>query len=68
MLSSQVQKDNLNGPKQIIFNPTETSKKEVKTCNFEEGEAYVIDVILTTSADGKVALISAVLPTLSKYF
>ncbi|KAJ3042419.1 Proliferation-associated protein 2G4 [Rhizophlyctis rosea] len=52
MLSHQLQRNVLDGKKQIILNPSDAQKKEVETHTFEEGEVYSLD-ILVSSGEGK---------------
>lgn len=52
MLSHQVQKDTLDGPKQIILNPNEHQRKEIEKVEFEAGQAYSIDILISTG-EGK---------------
>ncbi|KAI9203495.1 peptidase M24, structural domain-containing protein [Polychytrium aggregatum] len=52
MLSHQIQKDVLDGPKQIVLNPTEQQRKEIETFTFEEGQVYSIDILISTG-EGK---------------
>ncbi|KAJ3111687.1 Proliferation-associated protein 2G4 [Phlyctochytrium bullatum] len=52
MMSNQLERNNLEGPKKIILNPTETQRKEVETFTFEEGEVYTLDILISTG-DGK---------------
>ncbi|KAJ1564315.1 Proliferation-associated protein 2G4 [Nowakowskiella sp. JEL0078] len=52
MLSHQVLRNKLDGKKQIILSPPDNIRKEADTYEFEEGEAYTLD-ILVSSGDGK---------------
>ncbi|KAJ3279380.1 Proliferation-associated protein 2G4 [Borealophlyctis nickersoniae] len=52
MLSHQLQRNILDGTKQIIQNPSDTQKKEVETQTFEEGEVYSLDILIS-SGEGK---------------
>ncbi|KAJ1567751.1 Proliferation-associated protein 2G4, partial [Nowakowskiella sp. JEL0078] len=53
MLSHQVLRNKLDGKKQIILSPPENVRKEADTYEFEEGEAYTLDILVSTG-DGKV--------------
>lgn len=53
MLSHQLQKNTLDGPKQIIQNPPEG--QGIKEIKFEEGEAYAINLLVSTG-EGKSRL------------
>ncbi|KAJ3074134.1 Proliferation-associated protein 2G4, partial [Quaeritorhiza haematococci] len=52
MLSHQIMRNVLDGPKQIILNPTESQRKEIEEVTFEEGEAYSLDILIS-SGEGK---------------
>ncbi|CED82908.1 Metallopeptidase [Phaffia rhodozyma] len=52
-LSCQHLQNTPDGPKRIIINPPVDQKREEYNKVFEEGEVYGIDVLITTSADGK---------------
>lgn len=52
MLTHQIQRNVLDGAKQIILNPTENQRKETEALVFEEGEAYSIDILISTG-EGK---------------
>ncbi|KAI8854819.1 peptidase M24, structural domain-containing protein, partial [Chytridium lagenaria] len=52
MMSNQLQRNNLEGAKKIILNPTDAQKKDVETVTFEEGEVYTLDILVSTG-DGK---------------
>lgn len=54
MLSHNQEKDVLYGPKEIILNPTKQNKSEMSTYKFEENEVYGLDILISTSSDGKV--------------
>ena len=51
MQSNQISQNCLDGEKIIVVNPSEQQKKEIKECVLEEGEAYTVD-ILVSSGDG----------------
>ncbi|KAJ3209192.1 Proliferation-associated protein 2G4 [Dinochytrium kinnereticum] len=52
MMSNQLQRNNLEGAKKVILNPTEAQRKEVESITFEEGEVYTLDMLVSTG-DGK---------------
>lgn len=56
MLSCQQTQNVIDGKKRIILNPSEQQKKEFETITFAENEVYGIDILVTTSEDGKVRL------------
>jgi len=53
MISHAVHQDNMEGEKTIMLNPTNDQRRQVPEVILEEGDAYVIDVLITTS-DGKL--------------
>lgn len=54
MLSHNQTRNVLYGPKEIILNPSKENKSQVSTVKFEENEVYGLDILVSTSADGKV--------------
>ncbi|CUM64138.1 uncharacterized protein PRCAT00001729001 [Priceomyces carsonii] len=54
MLSHNQEKNVLYGPKEIILNPAKENKSQMDTYKFEENEVYGLDVLISTSSDGKV--------------
>jgi hypothetical protein len=56
MLSCQYEQNTIDGKKQIILNPAEQQRRDVATVNFAENEIYGIDILVVSSADGKVKL------------
>ena len=52
MLTHQIKRNVLDGPKQIILNPAENQRKEMEDQTFEEGEAYSVDILISTG-EGK---------------
>ena len=54
MLTHNIEKDVLYGPKEVILNPTKQNKNEMETFKFEENEVYGLDILISTSSDGKV--------------
>lgn len=54
MLSHNQERNVLYGPKEIILNPTKENKGQMDTHKFEVNEVYGLDVLVSTSADGKV--------------
>lgn len=53
MISHAIHQDNMEGEKTIMLNPTDEQRRQVPEVTLEEGDAYVIDVLVTTS-DGKL--------------
>lgn len=53
MLSSELTRHVLDGEKQIIFNPNEPSRREFATHEFAAGDVWSMDIIVTTSPDGR---------------
>jgi len=47
-VSYQIEREKLEGAKQIVFNPADNIKNTVKTTVFEEGEAYFIEIVAST--------------------
>lgn len=56
--SHQVERNVLDGEKTIVFNPSETQRKEVRDVEFEENEVYCIDILVSTG-DGKARQMEA---------
>lgn len=54
MLTHNIERNVLYGPKEIILNPTKENKSQMETHKFEENEVYGLDILISTSADGKV--------------
>ncbi|KAI0223666.1 hypothetical protein L0F63_003071 [Massospora cicadina] len=52
-LSYQLEKDMLDGAKQIIFNPSDQQRRGFKSCEFAENEVYCVAVYVS-SGDGKL--------------
>jgi hypothetical protein len=44
----------IDGKKRIILNPSEGQKRDFETITFAEGEVYGIDILVSSSEDGKV--------------
>lgn len=53
MLTHQQERNVIDGKKQIILNPSEANKRDFDTVSFEEGEVYAVDILVSTSSDGK---------------
>ncbi|KAF6070600.1 Metallopeptidase M24 family protein [Candida albicans] len=53
MLSHNQERLVLYGPKEIILNPSKQNKNSMETHRFEENEVYGLDILISTSADGK---------------
>lgn len=56
MLSHNQERNVLYGPKEILLNPTKENKNQMDTFRFEENEVYGLDILISTSKDGKVKL------------
>lgn len=54
MLTHNQERNVLYGPKEVILNPTKENKNQIDTFRFEENEVYGLDILVSTSADGKV--------------
>lgn len=54
MLTHNQERNVLYGPKEVILNPTKENKNQMETIKFEENEVYGLDVLISTSAEGKV--------------
>ncbi|OBA23953.1 Creatinase/aminopeptidase [Metschnikowia bicuspidata var. bicuspidata NRRL YB-4993] len=54
MLSHNMEKDVLYGSKEIILNPSKEHKNQVETYVFKESEVYGLDILISTSGEGKV--------------
>lgn len=52
MLSHELKKDVFEGDKKIIQNPAEGQKKNFKKCVLEQGEVYILDILIS-SGSGK---------------
>ncbi len=57
MLSCQQTQNVIDGKKRIIMNPSEGQKREFEGATFAEGEVYGIDILISSSEDGKVSLV-----------
>ena len=47
MLSFQIERNELEGTKQIIFNPTAEQRKLHEECTFQMYESYVVDIVMS---------------------
>lgn len=54
MLSHNQERNVLYGPKEILLNPSKENKAQMDTHRFEENEVYGLDILISTSEDGKV--------------
>lgn len=54
MLSHNHEKNVLYGPKEIIINPAKEHKSQMETYHFKEFEVYGLDILISTSQEGKV--------------
>ncbi|KAJ3195765.1 Proliferation-associated protein 2G4 [Irineochytrium annulatum] len=52
MLSAQLKRNDIDGTKQIILNPTDAQRKAVPVSTFAEGEVYTLDMVISTG-EGK---------------
>ncbi|KAI8924175.1 peptidase M24, structural domain-containing protein [Entophlyctis helioformis] len=52
VVASQVLRNILDGPKQIIFNSSEPLRRDIRETAIEEGEVYAVNLLLTTG-EGK---------------
>jgi len=53
MLSCQNSQNVIDGKKRIILNPSETQKQGFESATFAENEVYGIDILVSSSDDGK---------------
>ncbi|KAG4404801.1 hypothetical protein JTP64_005815 [Candida tropicalis] len=53
MLSHNQERMVLYGPKEIILNPSKQNKNTMETHRFGENEVYGLDILISTSTDGK---------------
>ncbi|KIP07618.1 hypothetical protein PHLGIDRAFT_89250 [Phlebiopsis gigantea 11061_1 CR5-6] len=53
MLSCQQTQNVIDGKKRIILNPGEGQKRDFETVTFTEGDVWGIDILVTSSEDGK---------------
>ncbi len=56
MLSCEQKKDVIDGTKRIILNPSEQQKRDFEAATFAEGDVWGIDVLISTTEDGKVGI------------
>lgn len=61
MLSHQQERNVLDGKKTIILNPNENQKKDFERVEFEEGEVYCVDILVSTG-EAKPKECATVLP------
>lgn len=54
MLSCEQDQNLIDGKKRIVLNPSESQKREHETVTFAEGEVWGIDILVASTADGKV--------------
>lgn len=54
MLSCQQTQNVIDGKKRIILNPSEAQKRDFETVTFAEDEVYGIDILVSSTEDGKV--------------
>ena len=60
MLSYQQEKNNIEGKKQIILNPSDSQKREFLGASFGENEVYGVDILISTG-EGKVRCIYVII-------
>lgn len=53
MLSYNQERNVLLGDKEIIINPSDSQKSQVASLNFSVGEVYGLDILISSSKDGK---------------
>lgn len=53
MLTHNQERNVLTGPKEIIINPTDSQKSQVETFDFEVGQVFGLDILVSTG-EGKV--------------
>jgi hypothetical protein len=56
MLSCQQTQNVVDGKKRIILNPNEAQRREFDAATFAENEVYGMDILVTSSEEGKVDL------------
>ncbi|KAL1663800.1 peptidase M24, structural domain-containing protein [Schizophyllum commune] len=56
MLSCQQTQNVIDGKKRIILNPSESQKREFEAATFNEGEVWGIDILISSSEDGKARI------------
>ncbi|KAI0461782.1 hypothetical protein LJB42_004855 [Komagataella kurtzmanii] len=66
MLSHNQERNILTGEKEIIINPTPEHRKQIGTFEFNEGEVYGLDILISSSKTGKVKK-SSYLTSIFKY-
>lgn len=54
MLTHNQERDVLYGPKEVILNPAKEHKNRMEVHRFEELEVYGLDILISTSEEGKV--------------
>lgn len=54
MLSHNIERNVLYGPKEIILNPAKEHKTQMDAHRFANNEVYGLDILISTSTDGKV--------------
>ena len=54
MLSHNQERMVMYGPKEIILNPSKQNKNSMETHKFDENDVYGLDILISTSKDGKV--------------
>jgi hypothetical protein len=56
MLSCQQTQNVIDGKKRIILNPNEAQRRDFDAATFAENEVYGMDILVTSSEEGKVDL------------
>jgi hypothetical protein len=56
MLSCQQTQNVIDGKKRIILNPSEAQKRDFEAATFAENEVYGMDILISSSEDGKVRI------------
>lgn len=49
MISHQIHQNDMEGKKTFILNPTDDQRRQIPDVIFEDGDAYVCDILITTS-------------------
>ena len=66
MLSSKLERTYLDGEKQIVMNPTDDQRRTFEKTEFELGEVYSIDVLVSSSKEAKAKLSTGVRTSIYK--
>ena len=58
IISCNHTKDVLDGKRRIILSPNEAQRKEVDTITFAENDVFGMEILVTSSEEGKVFVLS----------